>query len=154
MPGAVASQELLVAELAAGGRTHPAKALAGPLGRHCRRPSIRLGVSAALRSGMHASSNKPRLLTGAHKRSDILELHPRSCLPVPVTRHVLVWYFATLSMIGVVYGPLATTVIGLLSLEIASIILLLGAQVIAEYERFAAEGELEAAPKPMYTQMI
>ena len=51
------------------------------------------------------------------------------------TRHVLVWYFSTLSVVGVVYGSLATTVIGLLSLEIASIFLLLGAQVIAEYER-------------------
>ena len=36
---------------------------------------------------------------------------------------------------GVVYGSLAATIIGLLSLEIASILLLLGAQVIAEYER-------------------
>jgi YihY family inner membrane protein len=69
-----------------------------------------------------------------------------------ITRHVLVWYFATLSMIGVVYGSLATTIIGLLSLEIASIIVLLGAQVIAEYERYAAEGRLEATPKPMRTQ--
>jgi YihY family inner membrane protein len=51
------------------------------------------------------------------------------------TRHILLWYFSTLSVVGVVYGSLATTVIGLLSLEIASIILLLGAQVIAEYER-------------------
>ena len=51
------------------------------------------------------------------------------------TRHILVWYFSTLSVVGVVYGSLATTVIGLLSLEIASIFLLLGAQVIAEYER-------------------
>src|SRR4029453_12582908 len=50
-----------------------------------------------------------------------------------VTRHVLVWYFSTLSVVGVVYGSLATTVIGLLSLEIASILLLLGAQVIAGY---------------------
>jgi hypothetical protein len=33
---------------------------------------------------------------------------------------------------------LATRIIGLLSLEIASIILLLGAQVIAEYERLEA----------------
>jgi uncharacterized BrkB/YihY/UPF0761 family membrane protein len=40
-----------------------------------------------------------------------------------------------LSVVGVVYDSLATTIIGLLSLEIASIILLLGAQVIAEYER-------------------
>ena len=51
------------------------------------------------------------------------------------TRHVLVWYFSTLSVVGVVYGSLATTIIGLLSLEIASIFLLLGAQTIAEYER-------------------
>jgi uncharacterized BrkB/YihY/UPF0761 family membrane protein len=51
------------------------------------------------------------------------------------TRHILLWYFATLSVVGVVYGTLATTIIGLLSLEIASIMLLFGAQVIAEYER-------------------
>jgi membrane protein len=60
-----------------------------------------------------------------------------------LTRHVLVWYFSTLSVVGVVYGSLATTVIGLLSLEIASIFLLLGAQVIAEYERLL-EGDVDA----------
>ena len=59
------------------------------------------------------------------------------------TRHVLVWYFSTISVVGVVYGSLATTVIGLLSLEIASIFLLLGAQVIAEYERLL-EGDVDA----------
>jgi membrane protein len=59
------------------------------------------------------------------------------------TRHVLVWYFSTLSVVGVVYGSLATTVIGLLSLEIASIFLLLGAQVITEYERLL-EGDVDA----------
>jgi YihY family inner membrane protein len=64
------------------------------------------------------------------------------------TRHILLWYFSTLSVVGVVYGSLATTIVGLLSLEIASIILLLGAQVIAEYERLqdgdtAAPGELK-----------
>jgi YihY family inner membrane protein len=59
------------------------------------------------------------------------------------TRHVLVWYFSTISVVGVVYGSLATTVIGLLSLEIASIFLLLGAQVIAEYERLL-EGDVNA----------
>jgi len=52
-----------------------------------------------------------------------------------LTRHVLVWYFANLSLIGVVYGSLATTIVALFSLEIAGMILLLGAQVIAEYER-------------------
>ncbi len=51
------------------------------------------------------------------------------------TRHVLVWYFTTLSFVSFIYGSLATTIIILLSFEFAAIILLLGAQVIAEYER-------------------
>jgi YihY family inner membrane protein len=52
-----------------------------------------------------------------------------------IVRHVLVWYFANLSMVNVVYGSLATTVIVLLTLEAAALIVLLGAQVIAELER-------------------
>lgn len=52
-------------------------------------------------------------------------------------RHVLVWYFQTLSMVNVVYGSLATAVIALLTLEAAALILLFGAQVIAELERLA-----------------
>jgi membrane protein len=55
-----------------------------------------------------------------------------------VSRHALVWYFATLSQIGVVYGSLTTAIAVLLSLELAATLLLLGAQVIAEYERVAA----------------
>ena len=52
-----------------------------------------------------------------------------------ITRHVLVWYFTKLSFVSIIYGSLATTIIILLSFELAAIILLLGAQVIAEYER-------------------
>jgi membrane protein len=52
-----------------------------------------------------------------------------------IVRHVLVWYFANLSMVNVVYGSIATTVIVLLTLEAAALIVLLGAQVIAELER-------------------
>jgi YihY family inner membrane protein len=52
-----------------------------------------------------------------------------------IVRHVLVWYFANLSMVNVVYGSLATTIIVLLTLEVAALILLLGAQLIAELER-------------------
>ncbi|MEO8524603.1 MAG: YihY/virulence factor BrkB family protein [Caldimonas sp.] len=52
-----------------------------------------------------------------------------------ITRHVLVWYFATLSQVNVVYGSLTTAIVVLLSLEIAATLLLLGAQVISEYER-------------------
>ena len=51
------------------------------------------------------------------------------------TRHVLVWYFDTLSQIGLVYGSLTTAIVVLLSLELAATLLLLGAQVISEYER-------------------
>jgi membrane protein len=59
-------------------------------------------------------------------------------------RHVLRWYFESVSQVGVVYGSLSSAIVALLSLEIASILLLFGAQVIAEYERFSGEppGEL------------
>jgi YihY family inner membrane protein len=56
-----------------------------------------------------------------------------------ITRHVLVWYFDTISQIHVVYGALTTAIAVLLSAEIGAIILLLGAQVIAEYERLGRE---------------
>ena len=52
-----------------------------------------------------------------------------------VTRRVLVWYFGTLSQVSVVYGSLTTAIVVLFSLEIAATLLLLGAQVISEYER-------------------
>lgn len=51
------------------------------------------------------------------------------------TRHALVWYFSTLSMVNLIYGSFAAAIAVLLSLEAGAIILLLGAQVIAEYER-------------------
>lgn len=51
------------------------------------------------------------------------------------SRHVLVWYFATLSQISTVYGSLTSAIAVLLSLDVAATLLLLGAQVIAEYER-------------------
>ena len=54
-----------------------------------------------------------------------------------ISRHVLTWYFTTLSQIGEVYGSLTTAIAVLLSLEVAATLLLLGAQVISEYERLA-----------------
>jgi len=56
-----------------------------------------------------------------------------------ISRHVLVWYLATLSQVQTVYGSLTTAIVVLLSLELASIVLLFGAQVIAEYERIEWE---------------
>ena len=55
-----------------------------------------------------------------------------------LSRHGLVWYFSTLSQIGTVYGSLTTAIAVLLSLEVAATLLLLGAQVISEYERAGA----------------
>lgn len=52
-----------------------------------------------------------------------------------VVRFVLRWYFGTLSQVSVVYGSLTTSIVVLISLEVAAALLLLGAQVIAEYER-------------------
>ncbi len=52
-----------------------------------------------------------------------------------VLRVALRWYFETLSQVNVVYGSLTTSIVALLSLEVAATLLLLGAQVIAEYER-------------------
>jgi YihY family inner membrane protein len=67
-----------------------------------------------------------------------------------ITRHVLVWYFGTLSQVTVVYGSLTTSIVVLLSLEIGATLLLFGAQVIAEYERIGTRSE-HAPPKPMHT---
>ena len=70
-----------------------------------------------------------------------------------MSRHVLVWYFSTLSQIGTVYGSLTTAIAVLLSLEVASTLLLLGAQVISEYERLSVEA-MDAAPQPFTTSAL
>ena len=67
-----------------------------------------------------------------------------------ITRHVLVWYFATLSQVQVVYGSLTTAIAVLLTLEIAAALLLLGAQVISEYER-VLRGDAGSPAKPFHT---
>jgi YihY family inner membrane protein len=65
-----------------------------------------------------------------------------------ITRHILVWYYGTISQVRLVYGSLATAITVMLSVEIAAIVLLLGAQVIAEYERIGRE-RVDTPPKPM-----
>ncbi|MBL8406007.1 MAG: YihY/virulence factor BrkB family protein, partial [Dechloromonas sp.] len=52
-----------------------------------------------------------------------------------ILRHLLVWYLAHLSKVSIVYGSLTTAVVALFSMELAATLLLLGAQVIAEYEQ-------------------
>jgi uncharacterized BrkB/YihY/UPF0761 family membrane protein len=51
-----------------------------------------------------------------------------------ITRRVLIWYYATVSMVNIIYGSIAGTVVALISIEIVAVILLLGAQVIVELE--------------------
>ncbi|HME61566.1 MAG TPA: YihY/virulence factor BrkB family protein [Candidatus Binatia bacterium] len=68
-----------------------------------------------------------------------------------LTRHVLVWYFATLSQVGLVYGSLTTAIAVLLSLDLAATLLLLGAQVISEFER-VGRADQEGPPQPLRTE--
>jgi uncharacterized BrkB/YihY/UPF0761 family membrane protein len=49
--------------------------------------------------------------------------------------------------VSVVYGSLTTAIIVLFSLELAATLLLLGAQVISEYERIERKGP--DAPEPV-----
>jgi YihY family inner membrane protein len=62
-------------------------------------------------------------------------------------RHILAWYYTTMSQIQLVYGSLTTAIAVLLSVEIGALVLLVGAQVIAEYERISCE-PIETAARP------
>ena len=64
-----------------------------------------------------------------------------------ITRRIMVWYYATVSTINVIYGSITITVVALLSIEVVAIILLLGAQIIAELELQPEEAEGEHPPK-------
>lgn len=57
-----------------------------------------------------------------------------------ITRRILVYYFTNLSMINVIYGSLTTIIVVLVSLEIGALILLFGAQVVAQLELNARRG--------------
>src|SRR5262249_36059516 len=67
-----------------------------------------------------------------------------------IIRHALAWYLATFSQVSVLYGSLTTAIIVLLSLEVAATLLLLGAQVMAEYERLGTS-DADAPPATMRT---
>jgi len=69
-----------------------------------------------------------------------------------IARHVLVWYFSTLSQVNVVYGSMTTAIVVMFSLEIGATLLLLGAQVISEYERVGRNGPAAEPAKPMSTR--
>ena len=58
--------------------------------------------------------------------------------------------FTTVSKVSEVYGSLTTAIVVLFSLEIGATLLLLGAQVISEYERLGRAATARA-PEPMRT---
>ncbi|HEX7479844.1 MAG TPA: YihY/virulence factor BrkB family protein [Polyangiales bacterium] len=63
---------------------------------------------------------------------------------------VLVWYLQNVSSVGVIYGSLAAVIVVLFSIELGAIIVLLGAQVIAEIEQSWNNGRrwYQAPDKP------
>jgi len=83
-----------------------------------------------------------RALAGAFVAATLWEL----------VRRVLHWYFANLSVVGILYGSLSAIVVIMLSMEVAAVIILLGAQVIAELEASSRAGlewhEAPAEPMP------
>lgn len=70
-----------------------------------------------------------------------------------LVRRILSWYFESLSLVGVIYGSLATVVLLLLTFEIAAFVVLIGGQVVAEVMRSRRSGlpwyvEPDDAPSP------
>jgi YihY family inner membrane protein len=57
-----------------------------------------------------------------------------------ITRRVLVWYYSVVSSVNLIYGSFATSVVALISIEAVAVIILLGAQVIAELEHRHSSG--------------
>ncbi len=66
-----------------------------------------------------------------------------------LSRHGLVWDFNTLSQVNVFYGSLTTAIVVLLSFEIAATLLLVGAQVIAEYEKIGGGDVMAKVETPI-----
>jgi membrane protein len=88
------------------------------------------------------------MFSAIYKVLPILRISPRravvgglvAAILWEVTRLVMMYYFLNISFVNVIYGSLATIIVLLISLEVGSIILLLGAQVIAELERCERAG--------------
>jgi membrane protein len=61
-------------------------------------------------------------------------------------RRILIWYFSSLSSVNLIYGTFATVLVIVLSLEIATAILLLGAQIIREYTAIPGDENEDSVP--------
>jgi YihY family inner membrane protein len=112
---------------------------------------VRLGTTSAIFLYVAGISGLVAMLSAVYMVMPVGRIAPKHALVGGIVattlwelaRHVMVWYFKTLSLVNVVYGSLATAVVALLGFEIAAIILLLGAQVIAELEHRRPDPEHE-----------
>jgi YihY family inner membrane protein len=57
-----------------------------------------------------------------------------------ITRRLLAWYYSAVSSVNLIYGSFATSVVALVSIEAIAVIILLGAQVIAEVQLRRSSG--------------
>jgi len=110
----------------------------------------RCGLTEAPRIGLYVLGMIGLILlfTSIYKMMPVVQIRFKRALAGGITaailwdvvRRIMVWYFSNISLINVIYGSLATVVIVLLAMEVAAIIILLGAQVIADLEAAAEAG--------------
>jgi membrane protein len=106
---------------------------------------VDFGLSRIAGTGLHVAGflGLALLFTTLYKVMPVMKISFRLALSGGVTaavmweilRYALVGYFANLSFVNAIYGSMATTVILLLTMEAAALIVLLGAQVIADLQR-------------------
>lgn len=71
-----------------------------------------------------------------------------------IVRRIVSWYFANVSMVGRVYGSLTAVVVVLLMMEVGSLIVLLGAQIMAELRWSEAAGLPWYKGAPSYDEIV
>ncbi len=119
-------------------------------GRNYTFNGVDIGVSWLAGSGLYLTGfiGLVLLFTTLYKLMPVTKISFRLALSGGVTaavlweilRSALVSYFTHLSLVNAVYGSMATTIILLLTMEAAALIVLLGAQVIAELQRSIQRG--------------
>lgn len=120
------------------------------VGRTYTLGEIDIGLHWLARSGLYVAGFVGLILlfTTLYKVMPVTKISFRLALSGGVTaailweilRTALVGYFSHLSFVNAVYGSMATTIILLLTMEAAALIVLLGAQVIAELQRSIHRG--------------
>jgi membrane protein len=86
--------------------------------------------------------------TGRHKWRHAMVGAFAATVAWELIRHLLVWYFHARSQVGLVYGSLTSAIVILTGFEIFSLLVLLGAQVIAEYERIGSGRDAPPSAPP------